>query len=97
MKLHASLRDAIDYLRLRKKAYCLAFGSPGTPAHEMLVDLARYCRAFEAPFDADPQRAAYLAGRRDAFFRIYQHIKLEPEELAELYRATTIKGQGDDR
>lgn len=88
--MKGTLNQLIDKLRTRKRQYQAAFG-PNTPGHDVLVDLARFCRAFEneiIPGDHDATLRA--AGRREAFFRIYQHLHLEPDELVALYRATVV-------
>lgn len=90
------IQAAIDKLRLRKREYQSAFGVPGTPGFDAMRDLARFCRAFgNDVVVGDHDRTLILAGRREAFWRIFQHLKLEPDELAVLYRATMIQ-QGDE-
>jgi hypothetical protein len=88
--MKGTLRELIDKLRARKQQYQHAFAK-GAPAHEALVDLAKFCRAFDndvVPGDHD--RTLILAGRREAFFRIWRHLHLEPQELVALYRATVL-------
>lgn len=85
--------EIVDKLRVRKRQYQTAF-SAGAPAHEALVDLAKFCRAFENEIiPGDHDRTLILAGRREAFFRIWNHLHLEPQELVTVYRATVLPQQ----
>lgn len=85
---------AIDKLRVRKKAYQTIFASREMTA--ALADLANFCGAFGTDLvlkqstDVSIEKTLVMRGRRDAFFRIFQHLHLEPDELALLYRAVTI-------
>ena len=91
--MKGTLTELIDKLRGRKRQYQSAF-SEGAPAHHALVDLARFCRAFENEIlPGDHDRTLILAGRREAFFRIYSHLHLEPNELVAVYRAAVIPGE----
>lgn len=88
-----AFEQALDFLRNRKKAYVSTF-APGTPAFIALTDLAKFCRAFgNEVVPGDHDKTLILAGRREAFFRIYQHLNLEPNELAVLYRAVVTEGE----
>ena len=88
--MRGTFNELIDRLRPRKRQYQSLF-SEGAFGHEALVDLARFCRAFENEVViGDHDRTLILAGRREAFFRIYQHLHLEPAELVALYRAAVI-------
>jgi hypothetical protein len=79
-------RNVILFLTDRKRAYQLAFGSPAGQA--VLRDLAKFCRAADTEFHADPRIHAALSGR---------HINLTPEQLAALYdgRSITIGAKDD--
>lgn len=70
---------AFDFLRRRKRNYQLCFGAPGGQA--VLEDLARFCRANESCFHADPRVHAVLEGRREVFLRVSQHLNLTAEQL----------------
>lgn len=81
------------YLNHRKRAYQLAFGGPAGRA--VLEDLAPFCRADDSTFDKDPLVQSALAGRREVWLRIQQHLGMSAEELALLYhgaRNNTLKG-----
>lgn len=81
------LKDWIDKLRValgdRRHAYRMTFKGP--LAEVVLKDLARFCRAHDTTFDADPRLAAGLDGRREVWLRIQHHLQLPPDELWALY------------
>jgi len=97
MKLKEIWRKAYDFLHRRKQSYMLAFGGPA--GHEVLADLARFCRANETCFNADPRLHAVLEGRREVFLRIQQHLNLTQAQLYALYNhnpQTMILEEDDD-
>lgn len=87
---------ALDFLRRRKRAYQLAFGSPAGQA--VLHDLVRFCRATETCFHEDQRKHAALEGRREVWLRIQQHLNLSSEQLYALFggQSVTIKPQESD-
>lgn len=86
-----SIRQAVyDFLRLRSRAYRMAFPDPKN--NEALKDLAKFCRADSSCFHTDPRLHAVLEGRREVWLRIQHHLRLQPDELYELYnKPSTIK------
>ncbi len=72
--------ELIEQLRQLKAAYQVALGNE----HGGFVarDLAKFCRADESCFDADPRVHAALEGRREVWLRINDFLTLSPEELA---------------
>lgn len=83
----------IDFLRNRRGAYQAAFTSP---AGEMVLeDLAKFCRANETTFSADPRVSAMLEGRREVWLRIQQHLGLTSEQLFALYSGNAIQPKDD--
>lgn len=71
---------AFDFMRTRKKAYQLALTSPA--GQEVLIDLARFCRAAETcVIPGDPTRTSILEGRREVWLRIQNHLHLTSEQL----------------
>lgn len=74
----------LDFLRRRRRAYLLTFNS-GFAQQEVLMDLAKFCRANETTFNADPRIHAVLEGRREVWLRITQHLHLTSEQLFALY------------
>lgn len=88
-----SMRATLEYLGLRKKSYSATFGVAGIVGNEALKDLARFCRAFDTCFvPGDAAMSDLLEGRREVWLRIQQHLHLQPEQLAGLYKAVV---QGD--
>lgn len=81
---------ALDFLRLRKRAYQLAFPDPKNS--EVLKDLARFCRANATCYDDNDRRHAIAEGRREVWLRIQQHLDLQPDQLYEIYtKPSTLK------
>jgi hypothetical protein len=76
---------ALDFLRQRKAAYQLTFGSD--PGATVINDLISFCRARTSCFHADARIHAALEGRREVYQRIDDHLRLSTEELADLYGA----------
>lgn len=71
------------FLFRRQTAYLRVFDGP--LAEEVLVDLARFCRAHESTFHPDPRVSAQLDGRREVWNRIQQHLRLDQDRLWKLY------------
>lgn len=88
-------REVTDQLRQLKHEYRQAF-APGAPAHEALVDLGRWCDfAGNEAIIGNHDVMLILAGRRQAYCRILDHLGLEPDELFDLYKATRKVSIGD--
>lgn len=81
-------RRAAGFVRNRAKAYKLSFGSPA--GQEVLADLAKFCRASQSCFHADPRVHAALEGRREVWLRIQQHLNLQPDQLYQLFTGRTL-------
>lgn len=77
------IRRTYEWLNARKRAYCLVFKTPA--GMEILVDLAKFCRADATTFDPDPRIHAALEGRREVWLRIQQHLNLTTEQCYALY------------
>ena len=81
------MNEWLDKLRValgdRRYAYQTTFKGP--PAQAVLKDLARFCRAHESTFHADPRAHAMAEGRREVWLRIQSHLNLTTDELWELY------------
>lgn len=91
---------ALQKLGLRQKAYQTTFGEGGL-GHSVLRDLATYCGAFDADMiGKDSNTILIMHGRRQAFFRIFKHLKLSPGELeivcrdALVHAAARLQTQG---
>lgn len=84
----------IDFLRGRKRAYQLTFNTP--MGEDVLIDLAKFCRAGESTFHPDPRVAAALDGRREVWLRIQQHLHLSSEQLMAIYNGSRPLPNKDD-
>lgn len=84
-----SLRETagrvFDYIRRRRLAYQLTFRNDNYAAQQVLIDLAKFCRANETTFHADPRVSAVLQGRHEVWLRITHHLHLSSEQLFALY------------
>lgn len=76
-------RRTLDVFRSRKQDYQHTFLSPA--GQRVLVDLARFCRANDSCFDADPRLHAVAEGQRRVWLRIQKYLNFSPEELYQLY------------
>lgn len=72
-------------LHSKKRAYETVFND-GIDAKIVMKDLARFCRATESTFHADPRLHAVLEGRREVWLHIQKYLKLTEDELWELTR-----------
>ena len=73
----------MDFLRLRSRAYRFTFKD--AKSNEVLKDLAKFCHIGKAPFHPDQRKTDVLIGRQEVFFRIVDHLNLEPDELYQIY------------
>lgn len=74
-----------DFLINRQRAYRLVFDPKNQFTNVVLKDLARFCRATETTFDADPRLHAVKEGRREVFLRIVKHLDLDTKDFLKLY------------
>jgi hypothetical protein len=84
-------RVAINMMRqlavLRARSYRAVFAPEGVIDRDreiVLADLRDFCRAGTTTFSNDPYVAARLAGRREAWLRIQQHLNLDEEKVQKL-------------
>ena len=95
-----ALGRALDLIRRRKQNYQLTFMS-GLAGQNVLIDLARFCRANETCFHPDPRMHAVAEGRREVWLRIQNHLNLSTEQLYTLFGGNhlhiTNKDEDDDR
>jgi len=83
------LQRAQQFLSQRRTAYVKTFMNP--VGNEVLVDLAKFCRANETTFHQDSRAHAVAEGRREVWLRIQRHIQLSDEQLWQLYGQPTTK------
>lgn len=86
------IERAQGFLRQRRTAYVRAFINP--PGQEVLMDLAKFCRANQSTYHPDPRVHAVLEGRREVWVRIQQHLNLTDEQLWQVYGQPTTQPQG---
>lgn len=77
------VEQAKRWLFKRQYAYRVTFKGP--LAEEVLIDLARFCRANQSTFHENDRAHAMAEGRREVWLRIQQHLNLKPEDLWKLY------------
>lgn len=78
---------AQQFLAERRTDYVQTFNTPH--GEKVLDDLAKFCRANESTFHADPRIHAVLEGRREVWLRIAQHMNLSDEQLWRQYGAAS--------
>lgn len=96
MSLRETAARAFDFLRKRRMAYQLTFQKNNYAAQEVLIDLARFCRASETTFHPDARLSAVLEGRREVWLRIANHLNLTSEQLFALYRGNQFDASTRD-
>lgn len=77
------IQQARAFLARRRTAYVKTFLSPF--GAEVLQDLAKFCRATESTFHADPRVHAVAEGRREVWLRISKHLQLTDDQLWAIY------------
>ena len=78
---------ARQFLARRRTAYVKTFLNPF--GEEVLLDLAKFCRAHETTFHPDARAHAVAEGRREVWLRIAKHIQLTDDQLWQLYGSAT--------
>lgn len=84
-----TMQQTLVFLGLRQKSYQSIFGDAGAAGSDAMKDLAKFCYANESCAGPDEKLTMLLSGRREVWLRIQQHLHLQPEELAALYKAVT--------
>ncbi len=83
------LEQVRNFISRRRNAYCKTFmpndAQLAPYAEEVLVDLAKFCRAHESTFHADPRLHAVAEGRREVFLRIANQLHLTDKQLWALH------------
>lgn len=75
--------EARRFLAERRTDYVRTFDTPH--GAKVLADLAKFCRAHESTFHADPRVHAVLEGRREVFLRIMEHLQFNDDQLYKLH------------
>lgn len=71
-------------------AYNQVFSRESIYTHQVLEDLAKFCRAHDSTFHTDARVHATLEGRREVWLRIQEYLSLDIEEIYELHRVKEI-------
>lgn len=69
-------------------AYKQVFNLESEAVKTVLEDLAKFCRANETCFNADPRIHAVLEGRREVFLRLMEQVKLTPDHYWEIRKGS---------
>lgn len=80
-----NLVEAIGNLVSRRRTAYVKVFLNNAFGQEVLEDLARFCRANESTFHADPRAHAVAEGRREVWLRIQRHLQLTDDQLWALY------------
>ena len=96
-------RRALEKLGFRQKSYKSAFGIVGSPQYIALIDLADYCGAWRGDHDGIAHDVLMqMVGRRQAYFRLFNHLKLSQPEMEIVYKGAILRAaerlnpQGDE-
>lgn len=76
-------------------AYKRVFDEKSPYTHEVLKDLAKFCRAHETTFHADARIHAVLEGRREVWLKIERMLNLSAEELYQLHKIKEFGTKGE--
>jgi len=76
-----------EFVSGRRAAYKRVFDINNPDVQFVLKDLARFGRAHESTFAADPHISSKMDGRREVWLRIQQHLNLTDEQLWGLFGA----------
>lgn len=77
-------------LKSRQRAYKKVYKGTGIDGDIVLEDLAKFCRAHETTFHANPRASLILQGRHEVWVRIQQHLQLSDEAMWKLYGNPTL-------
>ena len=69
----------------RKQSYRSVFHHDTREHNTVLSDLARFCGAFDDPYDPDPRMQDIKIGRQQVWRRIIENLNVPAEELYRKY------------
>lgn len=84
--------DLRNLFRKRRLAYHHVFNKDNRYTKEVLMDLAKFCRAHESTFNQDPRVQSNLDGRREVWLRIQENLELSNEEVYALHGVKDEQG-----
>lgn len=82
-----------NYFLKRAIAYNRVFDKQSPFTHDVLVDLAKFCRAHQSTFHPDARVHATLEGRREVWLRIQEQLNLTNDEMYMLHRVKELKSE----
>lgn len=77
---------ALSFFRRKKGIYGRVYATPD--GHAMIIDLLRYCKAFDSCVHPNEKITYAYEGRRDVAVRILRFLNLPSEQLAALMTTT---------
>jgi hypothetical protein len=86
-----AVQNIKNYFQRRSIAYSKVFDKQSPFTHDVLVDLAKFCRAHDSSFHPNPHVQATLEGRREVWLRIQNNLNLSLEEIYLLHRAKQLQ------
>ena len=72
-------------------AYNRVFDPKQPFSSQVLVDLAKFCKAHDSTFNPDPHVQSMLEGRRQVWLHIMENLQLSDDEIYLLHRVREIK------
>lgn len=90
--IRANVQKVYEFFLKKKLSYQRVFDPNNQFTREVLMDLAKFCRAYQSTFHPDPRVHAVLEGRREVWLRIQEHLQLSTDEIYELH---TIKDMNE--
>lgn len=90
------IKDTVDAIKRmiagRQFAYQQVFDRNNKYTNTVLKDLAKFCRAYESTFNADPRIHAVMEGRREVWLRLEEYLQLHVDEIYELHKVKEMVG-----
>ncbi len=95
------IKDTVSNFRRKLHGKIFSYNKvfePNSPhTHEVLKDLAWFCRAHSPTFHADARIHAMLEGRREVWLRIQEYLQLDMEEIYSLHKIKEIEPEKETR
>lgn len=89
------IRDTLSNFRRKLHgkvfSYQRVFERNNPHTHDVLADLAHFCRAHGTTFHQDQRIHAMLEGRREVWLRIQEYLELDMEEIYSLHKVKEIE------
>lgn len=85
------IQNVKNFFTRKAVAYTRVFDKQSPFTQDVLMDLAKFCRAYESTFNPDPRVHAMLEGRREVWLRIQENLNLSVDEIYLLHKVKEIK------